>query len=179
MKWRPRLPVQALALSLALAGCSVLPGADDASPPEGQAVEAAVSPLDRYAQRQRALAEQAQARGRWADAARAWEVLILLQPGDAQARARLHELRQHIEQLRARHRDAALKAQQQGQLDSAQQSWLQVLALDPRDGEAAQALREIERERSRRAQLGRFSRTAAPAAEPAPRGSASVKPISR
>jgi hypothetical protein len=37
-------------------------------------------------------------------------------------------------------------------------AWLELLALQPDDAAAADALRQIERERSRRSQLGRFAR---------------------
>lgn len=160
-RW-PSLHALALALGLALAGCSTPPGTlDDARHGGDDADETA--PLHRYAQQQRSRAEQAQAQGRWADAALAWEVLSLLRPDDAQVRERLAAARQQIEQLRARHATAARAAQQRGLVDAAQQSWLQVLALDPQDAAAAAALRQIELERSVRAQGGRFARPAAPA----------------
>jgi tetratricopeptide (TPR) repeat protein len=156
----------ALVPALLLGGCGALPGPSGAPQPGQPGQPAADQPepaLEGYLQQQRKLAEQAQAQGRWADAALAWEVIGLLQPGDAAAREQLAAVRQQIDRLRARHAAAALAAQQRGQLDAAQQAWLQVLALEPRDAAAAAALRQIERERSSRAQLGRFARAAAPA----------------
>ena len=177
---RPGPGLAALVVAVALAACSALPGTHDGtSPPDDGAGTVSAGPADRYLQQQRARAEQAQAQGRWADAALAWEVLSLLRPADGQARQQLGAVRQHIEQLRARHAAAARAAQQRGQLDTAQRAWLQVLALEPRDEAAAAALRQIEQERSGRAQLGRFSRATSPTADHPPRRTPPPKLISR
>ena len=51
--------------------------------------------------------------------------------------------------------DAALR---RGDVDAAVQAYLEVLALDPSRTAAADALRKIERDRTRSAQVGRFAR---------------------
>lgn len=191
---RPKSPaalpalLPALLLLCALSGCGTAPQAPGAvRPAAAPAADVAAAPRLAFAQQQREVAAQAQAQGRWADAARAWELLMLLQPQDEQVRAGHAAVQQHIQQQRDRHAAAALAAQQGGQLDAAQKAWLQVLALDPQDAAAATALRHIEIERSSRTHLGRFARASRPrdGAGPAStsardqRHSDALKPISR
>lgn len=154
-----------LTLALVLSACGLLretPREARSPAPVPAAETRADSTITRFAQEQRRRAEQAEADGRWADAAWAWEVLQVLQPADAQTVARLDAARRQITVLSRQHREQALAAEQRRDHDAAQREWLQVLALDPHDAEAAAALREIERSRSARSRRGRFLRPAPP-----------------
>lgn len=150
----------ALAAALWLAGCaSRAPGPGGAEPaPPAPAPPPVLAPRHGYEQQQLDLAERAEARGQWAEAALAWEVLNLLRPDDTAVRERLARTRALIAQRVAEQQALALAAQRRGDAEGATQAWLALLALDPSDRAAADALRQAERERNRRSQLGRFAR---------------------
>lgn len=156
-------------LLLALAGCaSRVP----APPPEAGAGPAQpavtpAAPLDAYPQQLQDRAERAEALGRWAEAALAWEVLGLLRPDDAAVSGRLATARHQVAARVARHQAAAQDAQRRGDGQAATREWLELLALDPTHRGAADALRQIERDRSARSQVGRFARPVLPARRPA------------
>ena len=103
-------------------------------------------------------ATRAEALGQWADAALAWEVLSLLHPADNRLRERQSAAGQRGEALAGEREAAAGAAQRRGDLEAAAQAYLEALSLDPSRRGAAEALRQIERERNRRAFVGRFSR---------------------
>lgn len=171
-------------LLLALAGCAsrtpAPPPTPDGAPPAPAAAPAAVP--DAFQQQQQDRAERAEAQGRWAEAALAWEVLALLRPGDDAVAGRLAAARQQIGERVARHQAAAQAAQRRGDGQAAMREWLELLALDPTHRGAADALRQIERERSARSQVGRFARPLLPArrpAEPAPAPSPALAEAAR
>jgi len=95
--------------------------------------------------------------GDLAEAAYHWEVLTVLRPDLAEYRQKLTQTREQIERNATELMRGARQAQQKGALEEATQRYLSVLALQPDDKAAAQALRAIERERIRREQLGKYS----------------------
>jgi len=157
--------VLALAAALLLGACTS-PGPTPGLPvpsPETRTERAAPDlSLPAFEQAQADRAGAAEARGHWATAALAWEVLTLLRPDDEVVRTRLAQARQRIDRLAAERQAAAEAAQRRGELDAATQAYLDVLALDPTRRAAADALRQIERDRSRRVLAGRFARPIAP-----------------
>lgn len=150
-----------LAAALWLAGCaSRAPEPTDVEPaPPPPARPSGIAPLQGYERQQLERAERAEAQGHWAEAALAWEVLSVLRPDDAAVRKGLARARALIAQHMAEQQALALAAQRRGDADAAAQAWLALLALDPSDRSAADALRQIERERNRRSQVGRFARS--------------------
>jgi tetratricopeptide (TPR) repeat protein len=188
MTARRRCPTAAAAwlagLLLALAGCASRAPAPTA--PTGGVPDAPVAtpaaPLDAFQQQQQDRAERAEAQGRWAEAALAWEVLGLLRPDDGAVARRLAAARQQIGERVARHQAVAQAAQRRGDGQAAMREWLELLALDPSHLGAADALRQMERERSARSQVGRFARPLLPArrpAEPAPAPSPALAEAAR
>jgi tetratricopeptide (TPR) repeat protein len=146
-----------LALCLWLAACSTPPHepADAMSMPVETVPNSSVAAFER-AQLERAL--QFTQQGRYAEAAEAWEVLLLLRPDVAAYRDRLEQARAKAESDAGDHLRRAEQARRRGDLDVAQTQYLMVLQLQPDHTQAADALRAIERERNRRSYLGRLSR---------------------
>lgn len=103
-------------------------------------------------------AEAAVARGDLATALLGWEVLAALRPQREDYQARAAGLRQRIQAATAERLPRAQAALRRGEVDTAAQLYLEVLALDPGEATAADALRGIERERTRRSHLGQSSR---------------------
>lgn len=98
-------------------------------------------------------------RQKWlADAALAWEVLVVLRPDVPDYRERLAETRRQIDAAVAERLPRAASAAQRGDIDNATQQYLSILALQPNNALAAGALRALERERNKRQYLGRHSR---------------------
>ncbi len=162
LRW-PCRGVIGLGAALVLAGCASRH--DPAPRPEtpAPAAPAVIRPaaadagLRAFERAQADRAGRAEAEGRWADAALAWDVLLLLQPGDEALRQRLATARQRIDQRVQAQLAVADAAQRRGDLAAAAQAHLQVLALDPGRRASADQLRQIELERSRR-NLGRALR---------------------
>ena len=109
---------------------------------------------------EQALAQTNQSR--LAEAAVSWEILVALRPDEAEYQARLAQTRSLIDQKVAGHLERAALVVRRGGLDEAEQHYLAALALEPRNAAAAQALRDVERERVRRRVLGRPARTLQP-----------------
>lgn len=152
----------ALTLMAVLAGCGTRqPLQADAEPPapvQPAAATPADAQLQGYEKSQAEQAALAESQGRWADAALAWEVLSLLRPDDERTRERLEQARKRIDTLVLEKQNAAVAAHRRGDLDLAALAYLDVLALDPTQRIAADALRQIERDRNRRSLVGRFAR---------------------
>lgn len=157
------LSVFALTLVSILMGCANNPHASDADGVEGESPATASAAVQAYAQQLRKRAAAAETRGDWADAVLAYEIIGLLRPADQAMQQRGQAARQHLAASLARHEAAAQAAQQRGDADAARTAWLQVLALDPGNPAAADALRHIERVQSNRSAAGRFTH-----ANPAP-----------
>ena len=141
-----------------LAGCAT-PRPDPTQSTTSSAGASAASDAG-FEQQYRERASTAQRQGRLADAAIAWEVLTVLRPDSRDYRDALADTRRQISAAVAERLSRAAQAQRRGDLDTATQGYLAVLALQPDSTPAADALRSIERERVRRQQLGRSSRLA-------------------
>jgi tetratricopeptide (TPR) repeat protein len=160
------------ALCVQLAACVTAP------PPAAPAPEAPrdvaprpEAPAPAYEQAWIARATALERQGRLAEAAFAWQVVVLLRP---EHRERLAELNQRIDALAGERLQRARQAQAKGDVATAERSYLGVLALRPDHAEAAASLRGIERARMSQ-DLGQPSRLiltrrapAYPAAKPAP-----------
>jgi tetratricopeptide (TPR) repeat protein len=116
------------------------------------------SPAAVFEERQREAALMALRQQRLADAATSWDVLTALRPDVAEYRERLLETQRQIDSTVANRLPRAVQAQKRGDLDTAMQHYLAVLALQPHNAAAADALRAIERERNKRNYLGKYSR---------------------
>ena len=167
MRGAPRTGrVSALAAAAVLAACASAPpppaGPVDAPTPTASRAEPpADTRLTDFERQQVEAAQAAESRGHWAAAVLAWEVLTLVDPDDPSHQARWAAARRQVERLSAERQAAADAAQRRGDLDGAVRAWLEVLALDPGRTQAADALRQIERERTRRTTVGRFAANAA------------------
>jgi len=149
-----------LALACLLASCVQAPPLPDApapapapaSPPPPPEEPMTPSAFELY-RRDRALTFQKQ--GRWADAAAEWEVLALLRPDRPDYRKELNDATAQIEKAVSERLQSASDARVRGDIERAQMLYFKVLSLDPDNSVAAQALRELETERSRRARASR------------------------
>jgi tetratricopeptide (TPR) repeat protein len=140
-------------------GCAQLAPAPVVVPIESQPLEISMpSDLQRAHERRRALALKHERNGDLVNASRQWQVVLLLEPGDEDARRRLTDLQNVIERSAAEEWTAAREALRRSETDKAQQSLLRVLALDANHDEAIAALREIERQRSVRRAADRAAR---------------------
>ena len=154
-------------LTLVAWGCAALVGcasAPPAVPPQGpveelpQATDLSPSPPSAFEQSQRERALNLMRQRRLADAALAWEVLVVLRPGVREYRERLDETQRLIDAAVAERLPRAAQLARRGELDQASREYLAVLALQPLNEAAADALRAIERERNKRYYLGKHSR---------------------
>lgn len=147
--------------TLALAGCGSVPPSAPPAPADEIAAMAARMPAPgsvfERRLRDRALSQGRQ--GRLADAAVSWEILTVLRPDAPEYRDRLADIRQLIETTLPDRLQRAAQAQRRGDLDAAAVHYLAALSLQPDHAQAAEALRQIERERNRRGYLGKHSRT--------------------
>lgn len=163
-----------------LAACTSVPRPPPEPPLAPESEAAAELPARRgaravaaFEQRYRQLAAQAAAQGRWADAEAAWDVVLALKPHDGEALARRHDAVAAAEAGVAERLPRARQAQQRGDAEGASRLYLQVLALEPTNAEAADALRAIEFERMRRTRSAMAARDSgyrrpAAVAEPVP-----------
>jgi len=87
---------------------------------------------------------------RWGEAVPHWEVLNLLHPEQAAYADGLVEARTRAAHAVAEHLEAAQHARKQGQTRRAAALYLSALSADPGNVEAAQALRDIQEEGTRR-----------------------------
>ncbi len=157
-------PWPALLLMLVLTGCTTPPPA----PPPQAAVTVApadaepganrLAALPAFQARQRETAAAAAQRGNWAEALWAWDVLLALQPGDPALLEQRAQAELAAASAAADRLQRARQAQQRGDADAATRLYLEVLALAPADRDAAQGLRQLERERVKRQHLGQLSR---------------------
>lgn len=152
-------------LSAGLAACAVGPiDEQPASAPEERPVVAVIapksvetqrSPLELLEERHRARAEAYAREGDWAEALVQWEVLLLLRPRSQAYRDAIAETRTRIANITAGLMRAAQLAHKQENFDQATVLYLRVLYFDRDNAAAAQALREIDAERNRRAYANR------------------------
>jgi len=144
------------------AGCASAP--DAAPPPAPTPVRTPALPprppaplppstesvLKAFELQQREAARSAARQGHWADAQWAWDIVLALDPGDAEAAAQRAAAKAAGAAAVAERLPRAQLAQQRGEWESAARLYLEVLAIDPAQSAAADALREIERVRTRR-----------------------------
>ena len=160
------LSLVAAGLTLGLAGCAGMsalpaPAASAASQPEALAAEAKGRSLAAFETSQRTLAESAETRGQWAQAAWAWEALHALRPAD-EATARWQQALKAAESLSTLRAQQARLALQLNDLDGARDLFLKSLVAQPTQAEAIEGLRALERERVRKLQLAQPARVALP-----------------
>jgi hypothetical protein len=93
--------------------------------------------------------------GRLADALVQWEILTLLRPESEEYREEIERVSRQIRDNVSALLRSASEARRRGQLQQAIVQYLRVLSLDRTNAAAADALRDIERERTRRAYLNR------------------------
>jgi tetratricopeptide (TPR) repeat protein len=99
---------------------------------------------------------QAYARERnWADALVEWELLTLLKPDAQEYRDALIETRKRIRETTDGLSRTAEQARRQGNLDQATLLYLRVLNVERDNAAAAQALRDIDSERTQRSYINR------------------------
>lgn len=144
----------------ALFGCASGPPVEEAGVlGSGAAVSPALlEPQSTYEQQQRDRALAFARQKRLADAAIVWELLTVLRSDVAEYRERLADTERQIEVAVAERLPRAAQAAQRGEIDNASQLYLAILALQPLNETAADALRGLERERNKRTYLGKFSR---------------------
>lgn len=143
-----------------LAGCAGTrpPPAPAPAAPTPVAAPASDSAVEQFERRQRERAELATRQGRLADALQAWDVLVALRPANAEYRAAQADLQRQVQALVAERLPKAAAAHKRGELDSAAQLYLGVLALQPDQPRAADGLRAVERERNKRQYVGKLAR---------------------
>ncbi len=158
-----------VAVSAALSSACTTPPARDASTATPSGLEASSGSADmtdaqsateslEETHRERA---QAHARARnWADALVQWELLALLKPQSREYRTAIADTRARIHTIATDLQRDAAKARQAGNMEQATVLYLRVLNVDRENTAAAQALRDIDAERTRRAYLNRPPRGA-------------------
>lgn len=152
----PRVRALGLVLLGAAAGCAVPPPAEEARAPETTAPAPQAPAMAEEAER--ILRERAEAhvqQRRWADALLQWEMLVLLRPDLADYRERAEATRRRIRESAEKSLALAEQARRSGNLDRATLEYLRVLSVDRHNERAAQGLRDIERERTRRNYMNR------------------------
>ena len=151
-----KLRARALGVVLlgAAAGCAVPPPAEEA-PPETAAPGPQASMADEAERVLRERAEGHERQRRWADALLQWEMLALLRPETANYRERAETTRQRIREAAEKSLALAEQARRSGNLDRATLEYLRVLSVDRDNERAAQGLRSIEQERTRRSYMNR------------------------
>ncbi len=157
IKTKTALSLWGLAL---LAGCASkpqpapeLPSAQPALPQPEPRIAEPVPPnpqLRMFEERQREAARTFMRQQRWVDAQWAWQVILALHPQDGEALAQRAAASVAAAKAVAEKLPLAQLAQQKGEWDSATRWYLEVLSLDPGHAEAADALRQVERQRTKR-----------------------------
>ncbi len=176
---------QALGIvALLLAGCAGTrpPPAAAPAPPAPVAAPAGDPAVEQFEQRQRERAEQAARQGRLAEALQAWDVLLTLRPAQAEYRAARAELQRQVQAQVAERLPKAAAAHKRGDLDTAAQLYLGVLALNPEHEAAAEGLRAVERERNKRQYVGKLARNTLvrrPAVEPPKTNGTAQRPAAK
>jgi tetratricopeptide (TPR) repeat protein len=149
------------AASVVLAACAELPPAPaPAAAPEAHAprAHAPSSSRDAAIARQSELARAATEAGDHAAALAHREVLALLDPADPSHRQAIEASRAAIDRGVRAELAAGASARRAGDVARARDAYLRALALDPRNAEAAAALREIEHQQMARTQADRATR---------------------
>lgn len=161
MSWRSRFGgwrgMAAATCCCVLAACAQVPVTTEEATELPQAMPAG-SPNPALERQQRDRARELTRQGAFGEAAIAWEVLSLLRPEVPEYAENLRRARARIETRVAQRSQAADQARRRGDSEQALQLYLRVLADDPLNSQAADALRALERERNKRNHLGKLSR---------------------
>jgi tetratricopeptide (TPR) repeat protein len=180
MSPRARLHGGLAAAGLAvLAGCAQVPPAPEEAPrprPPMARPAATDTELNRALARHLQLAQQYKQSGDLAAAAVQWQILTVLAPQDDTYRTELAAARTAISRRVQESYNAGTTALRSGDADRAADAMLKVLALDPENAEAAQALRDIERRRLSKIQAGRAARVNETVNGPSARAAAPRQP---
>ena len=143
-----------------LAACAEAPLQPAAPPPVTIARAATDDATAAAIAEHRQLAQRHAQVGDHGAAAREWQIVLLLAPGDEVARKGQDAERAAIRQGVREHQQAGMTAWRNGDADRATQAMLRVLALDPENAEAAKVLREIDRQKLTRIQANQSLRAA-------------------
>lgn len=181
MSHRPLLfkpgPWLGAATLLLLAGCASPPAPGSTEPTTLTAKAKALvqnlvsrpspdTPLQAFERQHRQAAQVAAAQGRWADAQWEWDIVLALKPDDTEAKSLRAQAQGNATSAAAAAVARARQAQQRGDADAATRAYLEALAATPNDTTTADALRELERSRSRRGNAqGSRAMVAAPVAK--------------
>ncbi|MFO1284354.1 MAG: hypothetical protein U1F51_18190 [Burkholderiales bacterium] len=158
---RPALRATPLAIALVLGACAQAPSAPDepgTEMPPPRVLRPGDGPREDAARRHREHARTARAAGDLATARDHLHVVAMLHPEDEPVRRELEALRVEIQKSVREHQENARAAFRSGDTARASAEYLRVLALDPRNAEAARTLRDIDRQNMARAQAGRAAR---------------------
>jgi len=148
-----------VAVCAAAAGCVTPPAVDPPRRPVSTPVQGPSS-VDALEHRHRERAQAYTRERNWADALVQWELLTLLNPDSREYREGVADARNRIRDAAANLARAAEQARQQGNLDQATLLFLRVLNVDRDNAAAAQALRDIDADRTRRSYINRPPRLA-------------------
>jgi tetratricopeptide (TPR) repeat protein len=154
----------ALLAVLALAGCAQVPPEPAPVAPARPIVRNDVMPRpsrSTFASRHTELAMRAQEAGDLAAAEDHWQVLVLLEPGNAAYRQSLDAVRETIKRNAREQWQSGVAARRSGDTARARDAFLRALAYDPSHAEAARALREMEAQAMARTQGDRAARARA------------------
>jgi len=160
MTWRVAKALSVLATCALTVACVSTPPTEPATEPMGATLARvpSASAHPAFEQRQRERALNLTRDGRLADAAVAWEVLIVLRPDVSAYRERLDGVKRQIDSTVAERLPRAAQAARRGEIDGAMQLYLGVLAVEPDHAKAADALRALESERVKRNFVGKYTR---------------------
>ena len=160
-----RASVPLAVLAAVIAGCATPPTAP-VEAPQVETPSRTASLEELYRQRALALAGER----RWADAAVQWDLLAVLRPDSKQYRSEAEAARKRGAEAASAHVRAAEQARKRGDNEQAATLYLRALSADPGNAMAADGLKAIELERTRRAWLNRPPRIAytPPGAAPVP-----------
>jgi tetratricopeptide (TPR) repeat protein len=115
-----------------------------------------------FEKKEREAARAAQREGRYVDARNSWDVVLALQPGDAEASAGREHSGRSATEAAASLLSRARQAQARGDVEGAMRLYVETLSLDPAQSAAATALRGLEHERARRVTRQAFARAPTP-----------------
>lgn len=146
-------------LTASLAGCASVPSAPPASADRSVVeVHSASKEMERAIERHRTAAVRLEQAQEATKAAAQWQIVVLLAPNDRQALERLTAIQATVTKNVSESLSAGREALRNGQTEQAQESMLRVIAFDPRNEEAINALREIDRQRAMRRGAERAAR---------------------
>lgn len=126
-----------------------------------------------FEQQTREQADQLMEAGRWAEAVVQWEILTLFRPHQAEYAGKLAEARNQASNSASESLVAAVEARKRGETRRAETLYLRALSADPGSVAAADALREMERERATSAYSSQMAR-----ASIAPRSRSTARKVS-